>query len=80
MKAKFELKEYNTNIQTSQALEDIKFIKDFIIKRDYTYDVYIILDYYINYYLKGYYISHTMKDCIYNCDKQLRRLSEVKIW
>lgn len=46
-------------------------INNFISTRGYTYTVGSIIHSYLNYYIPGYYISHTMKDCINNLEKEL---------
>lgn len=56
-----------------------KNVEKFIVKRNYTYTVESILESYINYYKKGYYISHSMKDCVEHLSKELEVLSAEKI-
>lgn len=46
-------------------------IEKFIQKRGYTYNVSNILETYVDYYAKGYYISHTMEDCIGNLETEI---------
>ena len=43
-----------------------KKIEEFILKRGYTYTVESLIESYLEYYKKGYYISFTTKDCIKN--------------
>ena len=37
-------------------------IEDFILQRGYTYKVEDIVESFLTYYKKGYYVSYTMKD------------------
>jgi hypothetical protein len=52
-----------------------KKIEDFILQRDYTYTVESLLESYLDYYKKGYYISFTTKDCIKHLETELKILT-----
>lgn len=49
-------------------------IKNFIENNHYTYKVDKIIEEYQNKYLKGYYVSYTMKHCIENLENDIKKL------
>lgn len=51
-------------------------IISYIKKCGYTYTIEQILENYTKYYLNGYYISHTTKDCIKNLENELKLLNK----
>jgi hypothetical protein len=56
--------------------EAINNIEDFVKERGYTYTVEQMLDSYVKYYKNGWYISHSMKDCVKHLGQELELLSE----
>lgn len=58
-------------MNTEQARQNIEL---FMKKRNYTYSVESTLEFYIEYYKKGYYISHSMKDCVKHLESELEVL------
>lgn len=50
-------------------------VEAFIKKRNYTYSVESTLEFYIEYYKNGYYISHSMKDCVKHLESELEVLT-----
>jgi hypothetical protein len=58
--------------------EYYKNIKNFIENNYYTYTVDRVIEEYQNKYLKGYYVSHTMKNCIENLKNDINEALKVK--
>ncbi len=47
-------------------------VKEYIDKCRYTYEVDSIVESYLEYYKKGFYVSYTTKDCIKNLETELK--------
>lgn len=46
-------------------------IENFMLQRGYTYTPQDIIEIYVEYYKKDFYISHTMEDCVKHLKKEL---------
>lgn len=46
-------------------------IEDFMLQRGYTYTPQDIIEIYVAYYKKGYYISRTMEDCVKHLEEEI---------
>ena len=69
-----EATEQALNASNSYNLSPSEKIKRYINKNNYTWTVESLLSEYIEKYLKGYYVSHTCKDCIENCKAEFEAL------
>ena len=56
--------------------ESVIAVEEFIKKRGYTYKVKDIVEYYLEYWKKGHYVSYTMRDCIENLKDELEDIIE----
>jgi len=53
-----------------------KIIEGFITQKGYTYTADRVVETYLSHYKQGYYVSHTMKDCIKHLEQELEVLSQ----
>ncbi len=56
-----------------------KNVENFIKQRGYTYTVDCLIESYVDYYKKGYYISHTTEDCIHHLENEFEVLTDAKL-
>jgi len=51
-------------------------IADFIFERSYSYSDKDVVKAYLEYYKEGFYVSHTMRECIKNLKVELEVLTQ----
>jgi len=54
-----------------------KRVQEYIDKCEYTYKVDDIVESYLKYWVPGYYVSYTTKDCIVNLTNELQIITGV---
>lgn len=54
-------------------------ITHFIMKKGYTYTISDVLKSYLDYHRKGYYVSHTMQDCITELKEEIKLLLKEEV-